>query len=56
MLHRNDDAVATRSLFLNDEILGASHSELETNKTEKHREMFCNCSCSTVDTRTDVPI
>ncbi len=54
MLHRNDGAVATRSLFLKVEILGASHSELETNKTEKHREMFCNCSCSTVDTRTDV--
>jgi hypothetical protein len=56
VLHRNDDAVATRSLFLNDEILGASHSELETNKTEKHREMFCNCSCSTLHTRTDVSI
>ncbi len=56
MLHRNDDAVATRSLLLKVEILGASHSELETNKMEKHREMFCNFPCSTVDTRTVVSI
>jgi ferredoxin-thioredoxin reductase catalytic subunit len=56
VLHRNDDAVATRSLLLKVEILGASHSELETNKTEKHREMICNCSYSTVDIRTDVSI